>query len=108
MSLLDLGDRYPAREEDGCRHDENGCVHEEGGIQGECGIEEVKPARAALLLDRLTDLPCLHQRRMQIEVVRHDRRAENGHGQIDTLIIEGRYEATRDRSNIGPGEIDFD
>ena len=55
----------------------------------------------------------LHDRRMQIEVVRHDGRAEDSDGDVEHFgigedLLRGDEEVIEDRRQFGPGEDDLD
>ena len=77
MRLLDFGDQDAAFEEHRCSQDKNGSVDEQGAVQRNGGIQQIEAAGRALLGGRLPDAAGLHQRRVQVQVMRHHGRPQN-------------------------------
>ena len=88
MRLLDLGDHDAVPEEDRRGEDQDGGIHQQGGIQRHHRIDQIVAAGGALTRIGVADLPGLHQRRMQVEIVRHHRGAQHADGDIQGLAVE--------------------
>ena len=85
VRLLNLRDHDGALEEDGGRDDQDGGVHQQRRVERDRRIDQVEAAGAALGLVALADLPRLHQRRMQVEIVRHHGGAQDPDGDVEAL-----------------------
>ena len=72
------------------RHHQNADVHEHGAVERHHRIDQVVAAGRALGAFVVPDVPRLHQRRMQIHIVRHHGRAQNGDGQIKASVPSSR------------------
>jgi hypothetical protein len=68
-------------------HDENGAVDEQREHQRGARIDRGKPDCLALARVRIGVLACLHDGRMQVQVVRHHRRAENADGDVQHVVV---------------------
>ena len=88
VRLLDLGDDHAALEKDGRRHNKDRGVHDQGSIERDHRIGQIVAAGFALFRDGPADAPSLNQRRMQVQIVRHHRRAENADGDIQALSVQ--------------------
>src|SRR5689334_16218156 len=108
MRLLDLGNHNVVFEEYGGGHDQDGGIDKKRAVQRQGGIEQIESASRALLSDCLADTACLDERRMQIEVMRHDCGAEDGYGDIDARGIEAGQKASDDFGYIRLGKKDFE
>src|SRR5689334_11131592 len=96
MRLLDLGNQNVVLKEYGRGHDQDGGIDEQRSVQRQGGTEQIETASRALLLDRFSDTARLHERRMQIKVMRHDRGAEDGHSDINARGIQPRQKTVDD------------
>ena len=80
--------------------------------QRDRGIDGGKFDRLALLLPALADEAGLHQAGMQIEIMRHDGRAQNAEREIEHLVVgenvRCRHETADHRAPIRIGERDLD
>ena len=72
-------------DEFGGGQDEDGGVDEEGAVEGQERIDEVVLACLPLARARLRERTGLHQGRVQVEVVRHDRGAEHADGDVQAV-----------------------
>ena len=89
MGILDLGDRLAAAPEEGCRgHDEDRRVHQERQVHGDRRIDEVVLACLGHGLAAAGHVAALHQRRVHVEVVRHDRGPDDADGHQQFLAGE--------------------
>src|SRR5262249_10259430 len=87
--LLNLGgrDRRLVGEHSGGEH-EYGGINKQGTVHGDDAIDQVVAAGGAFGLFGVADVASLHQGRMQVHVVRHDRGAEDGYGQIEAVAVD--------------------
>ena len=108
VRLLNLGDHRAALEKDGRGEHQDGGVHDQSAVQGDEGIDEVVAAGDFLFRGRLADAARLHQRRMQIEVVRHHGRAQHADGDVEAGIVQSRHESGGDGAEYGLGEPQLD
>ena len=84
MRLADLGDFCPPRVvERGGGQDQQGCVDGEREHQRDGGIEGREPQGFAPLGQGVAISAGLHDSGMQVEIMRHDRRAEDAEREIE-------------------------
>ena len=69
------------------RHDENRAVEEERRHQRDGRVDDREADRLLPALHVVAVLPRLHDRRVQVQVVRHDRRAENADRDVEHVGI---------------------
>ena len=71
-----------------------------------------KPTASCRLFDVVAVLPRLHDRRVQVQVVRHDRRAEDADRDVEHVGIAddlgARQQPLHDAGQVGPGEPQLD
>ena len=88
LRLLDLGHDHVVLEEHRRGQHQNRGIHDQRAVQRDHGIEQIEAAGFAPVRDASPDAPRLHQRRMQIEIVRHHRRAQNADGDVQAGVVE--------------------
>ncbi len=92
--------------EGGRGDDEDGGVDEEREGERDGGVGEGEAHRLAPPLRVLVVLPRLHDGGVEVEVVRHHRRAEDAHRDVEHLRVlddpAARQEAARDPRDVGP------
>ena len=96
VSLLNLSDDRSALEKDRRGHHQDGGVHDQRAVQRDEGIDKVIPAGDFLFRGRFADAARLHQRGMQIEIVRHHRRAQHADGDVEAGVVQARHEPEGD------------
>ena len=72
---------------------QDGGVHQQRAVQGHGGIDQVEAAGGAPFGGRGSDAAGLHQRGMQVEIVRHHGGAQDADGHIEAVVIEARDQA---------------
>jgi hypothetical protein len=80
-------------EEDRRGQDQDGEIHQQRGIQRHHRIHQIVAAGAALAGIGVADLAGLHQRRMQVEIVRHHGGAQHADGDVQALVVDARNHA---------------
>src|SRR5579872_577466 len=107
VCLLDFGDNdAPTEKHCGCDHQDGG-IHQQGSVERHYRIDQVVPAGDALGGFGHSDTACLHQGRMQIKIVRHHGGANDGDGDVETLVVEARNQSRDQRREGGLGQEDF-
>ncbi len=96
VRLLQLSDHDAPLEKHRRGHDENRRIDEECRIERDCGVDGVESARLAFSFIRWIVGARLHQRGVEIEVVGHDRRADDAYGNVQTPFRKGRAESLND------------
>ncbi len=86
VSLLNLGHDDVPLEEHRARHHQDGDVDQHGSIERHHRIDQVEAAGRALLGVSGPDASCLHQRRVQVQVVRHHRGAQDPDHDVEVLV----------------------
>ncbi len=84
--LLDLRDHDAVLEEHRGGENQNRGVHEQRAVQRDGGIDQIEPAGRALFGLGLADAAGLHQRRMQIQIVRHHGGAQDSDRDVQILV----------------------
>ena len=108
MRLLDFGYRYAFFEKDGRGQHQDRAVDDQRAVQRDAGIDQIEAAGFAFFLAGFPDPPGLHQRRMQIEIVRHHRRADDGDGDVQALIVQPRQQPRHDFMDHRPRKRQLD
>ena len=84
-------------------------IDEQRAVERDGGIDQIVLAGYALVVLGFSDAARLHQRRMQIEIVRHHRGAQNADGDIQIFIGDMRDQARQHVLHHRPtGPADFD
>ena len=91
----------PDAVERGGGHDEDGGVDEEREHQRDGRVDGGEADRLALALVGVAVLPRLHDRRVQVEVVRHHRRAEDADGDVEHLACRAGSRARDEADGDG-------
>ena len=104
MGLAQLGDFDAAREEGRGRDYQDRRIDQKGDIERQRGVEEVVAYGLTLRDHAALDATRLYQRRMQIKIVRHDGRAEDADGDIQTGAIQTWHQTACHRRPIGRSE----
>ncbi len=107
VGLLDLGHDDVVLEEHSRGHDEDGGVDEKRAVESESRVEEIIAAGAAVVFFGVAKLARLHERRVEIQVVRHDGCSEDGDGDVEGLRIQTGQQAADDFGEIRAREEDL-
>ncbi len=107
MRLLNLRYLHMVSEEHRGRHDQNGGIDKERAVERQRRIKEVETTSGALFRRRFTDAPGLYQRRMQVQIVRHHRCAEDGNRNVDAAGVEAWQQTGDYRMDLRLGEKYF-
>ena len=108
MRLAQLGHHHAVREEGRGRQRQDRRVDDEGDVQRQRRVEQVVADRLALARRRGLDAPRLHQRGMQVQVVRHHRRPEDAHRHQQAGGVQPRHEAAGHVAPHRPRQHQFD
>ena len=89
VSVVDVRHTFVGRAvKSRCRENEDGGVNQEGEQQRAGGVDGGEFDGFAFAFFGLLDRACLDDARMQIEIVRHDRRAQNADGDVQRRWVE--------------------
>ena len=96
-----------------CRgHDQNGGIDQESEVEGQARVEKIEAQRGFQACGRPVDGARLHERGMQVKVVRHDGRAQHADRDVKHLaVLQDRgpgHKAARNAEEVGPRQNDFD
>ncbi len=113
IGVADLGDvLVPFAVEHRRRHDQDRGVDEEREHQRHRRVDRREPDRLALVLGQVAVFAGLHDRRVQVEVVRHHGRAEDADRDVEHVGVAqdlgARDEAERDAAQRRTGEPELD
>ena len=108
VGLLDLRHHDAALEEYGRRHHQDGRVHQQGAVERHHRIDQVVAAGRPLFGGRVADVAGLHQRGVQVQVVRHHGRSQHSDGHVQGVAVEARDQSGHHLGNRGPGPDDLD
>ena len=108
MCLLDAGDLEPIAVEDCGAEDKDRHVDEKRRVQRNRRIDQVVAASGRLARRIGADLTRLHQRRVEVQVVRHDRRAEDADRDVQRSPGHVRHEPREHRRRVGAGQEDLE
>ncbi len=108
MRLLDLSNDDAALEKHRRSEDQNRAVHQHRAVERNDGIDQVEPAGRALFGGATPNAASLHQRGVEVQIVRHHRGAQDADRNIKAVVRKARDQTRSDFADVRTRKQQFD